>query len=149
MKRAVAMPAYQKTQSFVPPPGILPETIDPQSGQLATATCPQTATEYFIAGSEPTAYCELHGGQNAQSSPGSWLGHLFGKGTASPASPPASGEGSNASSSPRPKPTPNAKPGENAAEPPAKEPEKKKGVFDRIFGIFGGSKQPADNPKPH
>src|ERR1019366_6442815 len=35
MKRAVAMPAYQKTQSFVPPPGILQETIDPQSGQLA------------------------------------------------------------------------------------------------------------------
>jgi penicillin-binding protein 1B len=149
MKRAVAMRAYQNTQSFAPPPGILQETIDPQSGQLATATCPQTATEYFIAGSEPTAYCELHGGQNAQSSPGSWLGHLFGKGTASPASPPASGEGTNASSHPRPKPAPNAKPGENAAEPPAKEPEKKKGVFDRIFGIFGGSKQPADNPKPH
>jgi penicillin-binding protein 1B len=144
MKRAVALPAYHSTQAFAAPPGILQESIDPQTGQLATASCPQTATEYFIAGSEPTTYCELHGGQNAQSAPGSWLAHLFGKGAAPP---PAPGGASNEANSPRTKAAP-AKPGQDSAEVPAKEPEKKKGVFDRIFGIFGGSKQPADNSKP-
>jgi hypothetical protein len=32
--------------------------------------------------------------------------------------------------------------------PPATEQEKKKGILDRVFGIFGGSKKPADNQKP-
>jgi penicillin-binding protein 1B len=151
MKRATALPAYHNTQAFAPAPGIVQESIDPQTGQLATNSCPQTATEYFIAGSEPTQFCEIHGGQNAQSGPGSWLAHLFGKGTPPPATPPATDAPPNASSNARTKPNTNAKPGQNPAGPsanePTKEPEKKKGVFDRIFGIFGGSKQPADKSK--
>ena len=65
MKRAVALPLYRNTQAFDPPAGIVEEAIDPQSGQLATPSCPETADEYFIAGSEPTQYCELHGGEQS------------------------------------------------------------------------------------
>ncbi|MGC1998599.1 MAG: PBP1A family penicillin-binding protein, partial [Candidatus Acidiferrales bacterium] len=54
MKRAVALPQYKMTEDFDPPPGVLQETIDPQSGQLATSSCPQTVQEYFVSGSEPT-----------------------------------------------------------------------------------------------
>jgi hypothetical protein len=44
-----------------------------------------------------------------------------------------------------------APPATSAQEPESKpqaEPEKKKGLFDKIFGIFGGEKQP-DTSKPH
>src|SRR5580692_11159130 len=79
MKRAVTLSQYHNTQDFQIPDGVLQETIDPQSGQLATAKCPQTVQEYFVSGSEPTQVCELHGGQTA-GNPATWLGHLFGKG---------------------------------------------------------------------
>ncbi len=137
MKRAVALPQYHNTQDFVAPDGVLQETIDPQSGQLATSKCPRTAQEYFIAGSEPTQYCDLHGGQNA-SNPATWLGHLFGKGD--PAQP-APGNAQNAA-----QPNGATPPGTAPAEPA--QPEKKKGLLDKVFGIFGSSKKPADPPKP-
>ena len=67
MKRAVTQPMYRNTQPFTPPDGVMEATVDPQSGQLATATCPQTQNEYFVEGSQPTQYCQLHGGQAAES----------------------------------------------------------------------------------
>ena len=154
MKRAVELPMYRNTQSFDPPAGIMQEAVDPQSGELATPSCPQVANEYFIVGSEPTQYCQLHGGQNAQNGQG-WLTHLFGKEQNSSAPPTptvnTSGEPLGGSQKQRPKSTQTAKPGQKPGEsetPSAEEPEKKKGLLDRIFGIFGGSKQPADNSKP-
>ena len=136
MKRAVQLPMYNHTQPFEPPAGIVQDMIDPQSGQLATASCPQTAEEYFIQGTEPGQYCQLHGGQLAQSPGNSWLAHLFGKGDNPPQPPP-----------------PGAKPeqGQNSGDPSSQQTdqgEKKKGLLDKIFGIFGGSKQPADGSKP-
>ena len=145
MKRAVDLPRYHNTQDFDPPPGLVEETIDPRSGELATASCPDRVNEYFIAGSEPTQYCELHGGRVAQA-PGTWLSHLFGKDT-NPPPPPASNLGPTASNPASPanknhaKAVPPPKPGET-------EPEKKKGLLDKIFGIFGSSKKPADSTKP-
>ena len=145
MKRAVELPRYHNTQDFDPPPGLVEETIDPRSGELATASCPDRVNEYFIAGSEPTQYCELHGGRVAQA-PGTWLSHLFGKDT-NPPPPPASNLGPTASNPASPanknhaKAVPPPKPGET-------EPEKKKGLLDKIFGIFGSSKKPADSTKP-
>jgi penicillin-binding protein 1B len=145
MKRAVELPRYHNTQDFDPPPGLVEETIDPRSGELATASCPDRVNEYFIAGSEPTQYCELHGGRVAQA-PGTWLSHLFGKDT-NPPPPPASNFGPTASNPASPanknhaKAVPPPKPGEA-------EPEKKKGLLDKIFGIFGSSKKPADSTKP-
>jgi penicillin-binding protein 1B len=46
---------------FPVPSGILTKAIDPQTGQLATSQCPESVSEVFIEGTEPTLYCELHG----------------------------------------------------------------------------------------
>ena len=128
-------------RSFDPPDGVLQETIDPQSGQLASSACPQSVQEYFIAGSEPTQVCDLHG-PHAATAQGGWLSHLFGKG----GNPPASG-------GIQPNPPANANgtqpPGTQPADPAAEaETKKKKGLLDKVFGIFGSSKKPADTPKP-
>lgn len=154
MKRAVALPMYRHTQTFEPPAGIMEEAIDPQSGQLATPSCPEVANEYFVAGSEPTQYCQLHGGQSAQAGQG-WLSHLFGKGQNSSAPPPptvnTSGQPIGGSQNQRLNSAQNGKPGQEPGDtgtPSTEQPEKKKGLLDRIFGIFGGSKQPADDSKP-
>jgi penicillin-binding protein 1B len=135
MKRAVALPQYKMTEDFDPPPGVLQETIDPQSGQLATSSCPQTVQEYFVSGSEPTQMCELHGGGHFASAPANWLAHLFGK--------------DNNPSPPPPNSAANPPNGANP-QPPASDDDsqKKKGLLGKIFGIFGSSKKPADSQKP-
>jgi penicillin-binding protein 1B len=139
MKRAVTQPMYRNTQPFTPPDGVMEATVDPQSGQLATASCPQTQNEYFVEGSQPTQYCQLHGGQASESTPGSWLSRLFGKGDNS--SPPAPGGSSSASTA--------EKQGQaSGAQDDGEQPEKKKGFLGKVFGIFGGgNKKPADGSK--
>lgn len=133
MKRAVALPTYADARPFAPPAGVVQVAIDPESGQLASPSCPQTTNEYFISGTEPTEYC----GQLAGSPSGSWLSHLFGGASHSPAPPPPT------SNPPRAPAPPPGDPGQ-----PAQPPEQKKGFLDRVFGIFGGSNKPADNSKP-
>lgn len=49
-------------QDFETPVGVVQRKIDPKSGQLATSQCPEKRAEFFIAGTEPTVYCEIHGG---------------------------------------------------------------------------------------
>ncbi len=141
MKRATALPQYKMTEDFDPPPGVIAEMIDPKSGQLANSSCPESVQEYFIAGSEPTEMC----GQQA-SSPSNWLSHLFGKGSNPPPPPSA------AANQPGQPPKPGAKPAApgDAQQPAPANPdaEKKKGLLDKIFGIFGSSKKPADSQKP-
>jgi penicillin-binding protein 1B len=148
MKRAVALPGYRNTQEFSPPAGDVQVTIDPQSGQLATPSCPVTRDEVFVAGTEPTQYCELHGGKEMTAAGGtSWLSRLFGR--AEPAPPPLSPPAQPGSS--KPATAAKARPGTPGAPQPAdapKEEEKKKGLLQKIFGIFGGSKKPAEAPKP-
>jgi penicillin-binding protein 1B len=150
MKRAVQLPQYRNTQQFAPPAGVVEAMIDPQSGQLATPNCTQTQEEYFVAGTEPTQYCELHGGAMSQSAPVSWLEHLFGKGPNPPApsaqpAQPSPNSGTSADVPPQAG-TPAAQNPDNQA--PQQQPEKKKGIFGKIFGIFGGdNKQPPDKSK--
>jgi penicillin-binding protein 1B len=59
--------------AFVMPPGVVTRDIDPKTGQLATFQCPEHVSEVFIEGTEPSIYCEVHGG-------GIWerLRHTFG-----------------------------------------------------------------------
>ena len=59
--------------SFVMPSGVVTRVIDPKTGQLATSQCPEQVSEVFIQGTEPSVYCEVHGG-------GIWerLRHTFG-----------------------------------------------------------------------
>jgi 1A family penicillin-binding protein len=47
---------------FEMPTGVVQRDIDPKTGQLATSRCPEKTPEVFIAGTEPTVYCEIHGG---------------------------------------------------------------------------------------
>jgi membrane carboxypeptidase/penicillin-binding protein len=49
------------SEEFQPPPGVLQVTVDPASGDIAHAGCPTPTTEIFIAGTEPKAFCSLHG----------------------------------------------------------------------------------------
>jgi penicillin-binding protein 1B len=49
-------------QDFEMPEGMVERRIDPKTGQLATSQCPEKIFEVFIAGTEPTVYCEVHGG---------------------------------------------------------------------------------------
>jgi len=148
MKRAQALPAYHDMQDFPVPQGIVTATVDPESGYLATPNCPTTKTEVFIAGTEPTQFCPLHSGQKLSDIPPvAWLSHLFGK--PSTPQPPAAGQPATGTKNL----SPNAAPSGNLPPqiPPAAspEPEKKKGLFDKIFGIFGdNTKKPPPKPKP-
>ncbi|HMA47484.1 MAG TPA: penicillin-binding transpeptidase domain-containing protein [Frankiaceae bacterium] len=45
---------------FVPPTGVALVRIDPYTGGIATAHCPETIIEAFPRGREPTAPCPLH-----------------------------------------------------------------------------------------
>ncbi len=146
MKRAVILPAYKRTEEFEPPAGVVEEGIDPQTGLVATTSCPQAVQEFFVSGSEPTQYCDLHGGL-AKAPPVSWMAHLFGKPENPP--PPVTSNSPNNASNTAGKPRPNTTPGSTARQADqAEQPEKKKGLLDRVFGIFGGSKKPADSSKP-
>jgi len=148
MKRAVTLPAYRDTHGFAPPDGVVSVTIDPESLQLATPSCPTTRQEVYIHGTEPTEFCAKHGGKTiTQSPPVSWLGRLLGG--KKPPEEAAEGGGSgatggvgNAISGPE---GAAAKPG---ATPPPKV-EKKKGFFNRVFGILGGGKKDQEKGKPN
>lgn len=50
------------TEPFAVPTGVVTQEIDPKTGQLATSQCPERITEWFIEGTQPTVYCEVHGG---------------------------------------------------------------------------------------
>ncbi|MDH4097177.1 MAG: PBP1A family penicillin-binding protein [Nitrospira sp.] len=47
---------------FEMPEGMIERRVDPKTGQLATSQCPEKISEVFIVGTEPTVYCEVHGG---------------------------------------------------------------------------------------
>ena len=144
MKRAVALPAYSNTKAFDQPSGVIQVTVDPQSEQLATPQCPTTKDEVFIAGTEPTEFCFIHGGRaQAHAPPVSWLSHLFGKGESGTPPPPPG-------VAPKNPGEPGAEtPGQEAASTDGDDAQKKKSVLQKIFGIFGSSKKPAEPPKPN
>jgi penicillin-binding protein 1B len=139
MKRAITVPGYREVQPFAMPEGVIKVTIDPETLLLATPSCPITREEVYISGTEPTEFCPLHGGRMAsEAPPASWLSRVFGG---------KEGDASTPSGGPAAK-TPPA-PGSPSTDTSAQtEDENKKGLFKRIFGIFGGSKNDADKPKP-
>lgn len=166
MKRAADIPAYHDMQDFVAPAGVVSVSVDPESGDVATPNCPTNRPEVFLAGTEPTQFCPLHGTHTiADVPPVSWLSHLFGK--QNPPAPAGAGAQPNAGANPNAPPGAVTPPGTNppnSAQPPngtapgqaqpgaAPAPEKKKGLLDKIFGIFGSKndKKPAPGPtKPN
>lgn len=48
--------------SWTPPPGMVPATIDARTGYLATEWCPIRQREYFKPGTLPTTPCPVHSG---------------------------------------------------------------------------------------
>lgn len=50
----------QSVKAFRPPDGVVGVYINPANGKLATEECPVRRLTYFIAGTEPTQYCEEH-----------------------------------------------------------------------------------------
>jgi penicillin-binding protein 1B len=147
MKHAIELPAYRDVQPFEMPSGVTRVSIDPETMQLATPSCPTTREEVYIIGTEPTEFCSLHGGRMASDAPpGSWLSRIFGgdkdKGAEAGQTGTTSGPGADptaAANKPMSSPPP---------PPPGQQPEEenKKGVLRRIFGIFGGKKD-ADKPQ--
>jgi membrane carboxypeptidase/penicillin-binding protein len=47
---------------FSKPDSVISVQIDPVTGDLATPDCPKKQKEFYIEGTEPTAYCQNHGG---------------------------------------------------------------------------------------
>jgi penicillin-binding protein 1B len=143
MMKATALPGYREVKPFDKPEGVDTLVIDAETLQIATPSCPDTREEVFIAGSQPTQLCELHGGHGPVNAVGSFLSHIFGGGSPKPPQPEATVNG-----------VPNANGNQNGApagDPkglqPTAEPEKKKSPLQKIFGIFGGKKKKdPDNP---
>ena len=146
MKAATSFPAYRDVKEFVMPDGVQSVLIDPESLELATANCPTTRSEIYVAGSAPTQYCELHGGRNLLSSSGSWLSHVFGGGgDKKPDQPGADGQSATRYDPNRP---PDATGQGTNPGGTTKPGEKKKNPLQKIFGIFGGKKKDSDKVKP-
>jgi penicillin-binding protein 1B len=61
MKRAVLLPGFSNAQAFERPEGVIAVSIDAETHLLAQPECPMVQEEVFIAGTEPTEYCKLHG----------------------------------------------------------------------------------------
>jgi penicillin-binding protein 1B len=62
MKKAHQYREYKGAHAFSAPDGIVSVEIDPLSGELATAACPNPRAEVFITGTQPIESCHLHGG---------------------------------------------------------------------------------------
>ena len=69
MKKAMA---GRPNEAFEIPDGITFADVDYDNGKLATPRCPKVVHEAFLAGTEPTASCDVHANLLNR------LGHFFG-----------------------------------------------------------------------
>ena len=60
MKRAAKFSAYRKPAPFTPPKGIVSAPVCADSGELASPSCPDVRTEFFVDGTEPQTQCARH-----------------------------------------------------------------------------------------
>ncbi len=137
MKRAHQYREYRNVREFTAPDGIVSVEVDPLSGQLATRGCPAPRMEVFVAGSQPLESCRLHGRSGTRVA--SWEAPPPAQpAVVASAAPPASAvQPGGSPPAPRPGslqivPAPPPAP----PQPPQKPPEKKKGFFQRIWGVF-------------
>ena len=146
MKRAVSLPQYSRVEAPVPPPGVVRVSIDSDTGELATPHCPRTESHYFLDGTQPAQYCQVHYLQPLiRRIPivGAIAG-VIAPPAEGPEAPQAAPPAAAAPAAQEPAPAPNAE----AAPPPEPPRQRRRGFFGRIFGIFtGGSdddKEPSD-----
>jgi penicillin-binding protein 1B len=144
MIHATALPGYSNVKDFDKPEGVDSILIDSDTLEVATPACPDTREEVYVAGSEPTMLCELHGGGHPATSAGSFLSHIFGGGGPKPPQNAATPEGVPGQPNMQ-----NSQPGNpSQVTEPGKDDEKKKGLIQKIFGIFGDKKK-KDLEKPN
>ncbi|MGD0362304.1 MAG: PBP1A family penicillin-binding protein [Bryobacteraceae bacterium] len=134
MKRALQYRAYRNAQPFAAPDGIVSVQIDPESGLLATPSCPHTITEVYISGTQPVQACPLHGGGQSVTNVAGWE---------APVNPPAADPSPHVIAPPPAlaarRPPPNLA---NTPAPPAQaaqkaeKPKEKKSLFRRLLGVF-------------
>lgn len=138
MKRAVALPAYHNATQFNQPSGVVDVPIDKITNRLATASCPESYTAAYVAGTEPKETCE-------QSDPRNIFQKMFGVGPQPLPPPPPTTNGPVPGAQGRP-----GQPAVNAQQTHPEQPEekkKKKGFFGKIFGVFKDDKDQV-NPDP-
>ena len=63
--------AGRPVADFARPDNVISVAIDPATGFLATPDCPKQRDEFYLAGSEPAAYCPKHGGKAVEAEPAS------------------------------------------------------------------------------
>ena len=124
MKRAHRYREYRGVQEFTPPDGIAVVDIDPLTGLLATASCPNPRPEVFFAGTQPVELCRLHGaGGRTQ---------IAGWDAVTPEPARTGSAPQQAAARSRAKAAPDAPKAPQAPAPPAE----KRSVWDRIRSIF-------------
>lgn len=62
MMRAHKHRAYRDVVPFAVPDGVVSVQVDPLSGELATGSCANARTEYYLVGTQPSQFCHLHRG---------------------------------------------------------------------------------------
>lgn len=144
MKRAHQHREYRNVTGFDAPDGIVSAEIDPETGELATSSCPKYKAEVFIAGTQPVQLCHLHGGgtqvaswETAEPAPAA-------KNPVVASTQPPGAQSSGVVAAPRTDATRNVQsipisPIPQAAQPiptPGAPPKKRGGFMDRIRGIF-------------
>ncbi len=145
MKRAATYREYRDTKPFEAPDGIVSVSIDPESGMLATPSCPTTRQEVYIAGTQPVTSCPLHGGGHPVTNVSGWEVAQPKPAEGESAAPRVTGSGSDGEVRPvdvtrrsvRQSGSVNAVAASPppAPAPPAKKVEKK-GLFRRLIGVF-------------
>jgi penicillin-binding protein 1B len=135
MIKATALPGYRDVKTFDKPEGVDSIVIDVDTLEIATPSCPVTRDEVYIAGSQPTQLCELHGGHGPATTVGSFLSHIFGGGSPKPPQQVTNGNGQVDGQNGQ------GGGGDPSGVQPAKATEKKKGPLQKIFGIFGDKKK--------
>jgi penicillin-binding protein 1B len=144
MLRATSLPGYRDVKDLEKPEGVDSILIDSDTLQVATPNCPLTREEVYVAGSQPTQLCEVHGGHGPATAVGSFLSHIFGGG--SPPPQPVA----NQSGVPGQEPNAVLRPRDPASGESDKASDKKKGPLQKIFGnIFGNKKkkEPENPPR--
>ncbi len=58
----IATTSRQGDGGFTRPEGIVTAVVDPETGMIATAACPDFRDEEFLAGTQPRQECDTHGG---------------------------------------------------------------------------------------
>jgi penicillin-binding protein 1B len=149
MKRALQYREYRDTKPFIAPDGIVSIEIDPLSGMPSTPACPTTRREVYIAGTEPVGVCPLHGGgRPGTTNVTGWATSPSEKPAAQPsdtsiritgtsgdgAVPPGAGTRHGRQDS-------DAAATAQQQTPDQPQPEEKKGILNKLKGLFTGKKK--------